>query len=338
MTASARPRRGRLMVALGLAVAVAACGGQPPRPTADRGAGPGQAARPTAEGPPRAAADKPVAGLRKGGYYQDDGPGDNPPPNLGRVPEPQPRWEPLHRFANKPYVVLGREYVPNQTVQPYRARGIASWYGRKFHGQRTSIGDPYDMYAMTAAHPTLALPSYARVTNPANGRSVVVRVVDRGPFHADRIIDLSYTAAWKLGIVGNGSGLVEVEAIIPGEPTGMTYAQTGADRTSPTPERDEIAELAMRLEAADAPPPPTANGSPHGLYLQLGAFGSPDNAENLKARLARELDWLGEDLQITSAGGIHRVQLGPYANRPDADRVAERIRIALGYKPTVVQR
>ena len=155
---------------------------------------------------------------RGGGFYQDDGPGDNPPADLAAIPDAVPRDEPFNRFANRPYSVLGRDYVPLREVGRYRATGVASWYGRKFHGQKTSSGEPYDMYGMTAAHPTLPIPSYARVTNPANGRSVIVRVNDRGPFHAGRVIDLSYTAAWKLGYVGNGSTQVVVESIAPGAP------------------------------------------------------------------------------------------------------------------------
>src|SRR5688500_19555043 len=114
-------------------------------------------------------------------YYADDGPPVVVPADLDRIPDAVPKLEPLHRFANRPYTVLGRDYVPATMLRPYRERGVASWYGRKFHGQKTSIGEIYDMFAMTAAHPTLPLPSYARVTSAANGRSVVVRVNDRGP-------------------------------------------------------------------------------------------------------------------------------------------------------------
>ena len=113
---------------------------------------------------------------RGGGYYKDDGPGDEIPDNLDDLPDAVPRQEPLHRFANRPYNVFGRYYTPASHVRPFRQRGVASWYGKKFHGQKTSIGERYDMFAMTAAHPTLPLPSYARITNPANGKSVVVRV------------------------------------------------------------------------------------------------------------------------------------------------------------------
>jgi rare lipoprotein A len=149
----------------------------------------------------------------KGGYYKDDGPGERAPPSS--TPDAVPRLEPLHRFANRPYEVFGKSYVPHTALQPFRQRGAASWYGKRFHGNRTSSGEAYDMYKMTAAHPTLAIPSYARVTNLANGKSVVVRVNDRGPFHAGRIIDLSYAAAARLGYLQAGSAQVEVESIVP---------------------------------------------------------------------------------------------------------------------------
>jgi len=151
-----------------------------------------------------------------GGYYKGDGPGGPPPVDLDRVADAKPRLEPLNPGANTPYTALGRKYVPYTSLKPYRARGVATWYGRKFQGKRTSSGERYDMYAMTAAHTILPIPSYVRVTNLANGRSVVVRINDRGPFHADRLIDLSYVAAYKFGYVTAGSANVEVEAILPG--------------------------------------------------------------------------------------------------------------------------
>ena len=156
-----------------------------------------------------------TAARNDGGYYKDDGPPDEAPRNLSQVADASPRWEPLHRWANRPYEVFGREYVPFTELRPYKQRGIASWYGKRFHGKPTSSGEPYDMYAMTAAHPLLAIPSYARVTNLGNGRSIVVRINDRGPFHDGRLIDLSYAAAYKLGYIGQGSARVEVEAIVP---------------------------------------------------------------------------------------------------------------------------
>jgi rare lipoprotein A len=150
-----------------------------------------------------------------GGYYKGDGPGGPPPVNLDKMADATPRVEPLNRGANEPYTALGRKYIPYTSLKVYRARGVATWYGRKFHGKKTASGERYDMYAMSAAHTILPIPSYARVTNLSNGKSVVVRINDRGPFHADRIIDLSYAAAYKLGYVGAGSAKVEVEAILP---------------------------------------------------------------------------------------------------------------------------
>jgi rare lipoprotein A len=151
-----------------------------------------------------------------GGYYLDDGPGDNPPADLHLIPDAVPREEPLRAPTMRPYSALGKRYKPMTRHERYKTRGMASWYGRRYHGQKTASGEVYDMYAMTAAHPTLPIPSYARVTSVASGKSVVVRVNDRGPFLSNRLIDLSYTAAYKLDVLGGGSGLVEVESIVPG--------------------------------------------------------------------------------------------------------------------------
>jgi rare lipoprotein A len=158
---------------------------------------------------------------KKGGYYKDDGPEANPPRNLSGVADAKPRVEPLHRSANRPYEVFGKKYVPLSSVRPFHQRGVASWYGKKFHGQKTASGETYDMYAMTAAHPILPIPSYARITHVRSGRQVVVRINDRGPFHAGRVIDLSYAAAYRLGLLDAGSAEVEVEAIVPGSRAGL---------------------------------------------------------------------------------------------------------------------
>ena len=321
-----------------------ACGGQPARPI-----DPVAPAVPSVESarPQTKPARKPAVVLKRGGgFYKDDGPADDIPDNLDDIPDAEPKPEPLHRFANKPYVVLGKSYVPNTSLKPYKAQGIASWYGKKFHGQKTSIGEPYDMFSMTAAHPTLAIPSYVRVSSSSSGKSVVVRVTDRGPFHADRVIDLSYAAAYKLGFINNGSGPVEVEAVLPGDLATITYAQVKppSARTEP----DEIESLAQKLASEEAQQgvplgsPPSASdaarAAQHGVFLQLGAFASADNAESLRSHLTRELDWLSEGIQINAGGGIHRVHLGPYPSRSDAEKVAEKIRLALGYKPTFVTR
>jgi rare lipoprotein A len=264
---------------------------------------------------------------RGGGYYQDDGPGDAPPPDLDRIVDAVPRAEPLHRFANSPYVVFGRQYVPAREVRPVRQRGVASWYGRKFHGQKTASGEVYDMYAMTAAHPTLPIPSYARVTSVANGRSVVVRVNDRGPFLHGRVIDLSYTAAWKLGYIEQGSTLVEVEAIVPDRTLVAAAPSQWPERTAPR---------------AEPPPPEPARvpveAEPGGIYLQLGAFAERDNAENLRTRLALELAALDRPAEVYRKDGLFRLHVGPYRTRAEANADAEKLKEALDLRAHVVVR
>jgi rare lipoprotein A len=284
---------------------------------------------------------------RPGGYYKDDGPGDNPPANLDAIADAQPRVEPLHRFANNPYNVLGQDYVPLRQLQTYRERGIGSWYGRKFHGQRTSSGESYDMYAMTAAHPVLPIPSYARVTNPSNGRSVVVRINDRGPFRPGRVIDLSYTAAWKLGYASNGSTLVEVEAVTPEEFSALASRRAPSEpRADPAadvrPVSPAAAPLGQPLGAPDATPaaspaiPVTAHAG--GVYLQLGAFSARENAENFRARINSQLAWLDRAIEILQREGLFRLHLGPYRDRAEAGGIAERIREALDLKAVFVTR
>jgi len=272
-----------------------------------------------------------------GGYYKDDGPADDIPIDLDAVPNATPKYEPLHKAANKPYEVLGKKYVPQTEIRPFRQEGIASWYGKKFHGQKTSIGDTYDMFAMTAAHPTLPLPSYVRITNPASGRAVIVRLNDRGPFHAGRIIDLSYAAAHKLGYVNDGSARVIVEAIVPGTaPPSPVYA-TVEPRDSA--QLDALSQKLMSAQDSEADnlfdlPPPTPQST--GVFLQLGAFASMENAENLKNHLTRELDWLVDPPRIDNGGNLYRLQLGPYADRASAEQVAQRIQSYLGYMPTII--
>ena len=307
------------LAAMAALLGLTACGSQPPAPTSPQ---PPASSKPV---PPEKQSAPAVK--RGGGYYLDDGPGDNPPDNLDAIRDAVPRTEPLHRFANRPYSVLGRDYMPQRDIGAYRERGVASWYGRKFHGQKTSSGEPYDMYGMTAAHPTLPIPSYARVTNPANGKSVTVRINDRGPFHAGRIIDLSYTAAWKLGYVGNGSTLVEVVSLRPGQENGAPAMPTSVD--------DPIAKQIL-AEQAPRPLPEILDGS--GIYLQLGAFGNADNAETLRGRLARELGNLGDRLHVKAGGGMYRLHLGPWASHDEAQRAVDQLAELLDFRPVVVRR
>jgi rare lipoprotein A len=250
---------------------------------------------------------------RPGGYYKDDGPGENPPSNIDSIPDATPRLEALNRFANRPYSVFGVDYVPATSLRPYTERGIASWYGRKFHSQKTSTGEVYDMYAMTAAHPTLALPSYARVTNLANGKSVVVRINDRGPFHPGRIIDLSYAAAWRIGIAQKGSGEVEVVSILPsGIPT-VAVAQ-------PLPP----------VAAVTGPPVTPVAQEPGGYVVQLGAFANNANAQAFVGRLTNQIAGLSVEAKVHETEGLFRVVVGPYPTRDEARRTSERLRVALG--------
>ena len=268
---------------------------------------------------PKPAPEPPKASTGKGGYYQDDGPGENAPPNLQATPDAVPRDEPPHRFANKPYEVLGNNYTPDVGEKPYKQQGIASWYGRKFHGKKTASGEAYDMYGMTAAHRTLPIPSYARVTNVKTNQSVVVRVNDRGPFHANRVIDLSYTAALKLGLIGIGSGQVEVERVFTGDASsGKLARQPPAPAVPPAPDKTEA----------------VATGAP-GLYLQLGAFGTLRSAQSFRDKVQQDLTWLLEGIQILARDGLYRVRLGPYATRTEATAIAGKIGQTLDFTPHI---
>ncbi|MGE5524560.1 MAG: septal ring lytic transglycosylase RlpA family protein, partial [Rhodospirillaceae bacterium] len=304
---------------------------------------------PTMEGG-SAAATPPakVATPRGGGYYLDDGPGDNPPPNLDLVPDAVPRAEPLQRGTLRPYVVMGRSYTPMTAIVPYRARGIASWYGRRYHGKPTSSGEPYDMYAMTAAHPVLPIPSYARVTNVRNGRSVIVRINDRGPFLSDRLIDLSYTAAYKLGVLNGGSALVDVETITPDVYTTYASAQppsapapaAGSDNAaaSLTTSAERAASSGDTIETIALAPPAGETAAAGGVYLQLGAFGSRDNAESYLARVKAQVEGLTERLQVFMRNGYYRVHAGPYETTAQARAAADQLTQALGMRPMLVTR
>jgi rare lipoprotein A len=232
--------------------------------------------------------------------------------------------------------VFGRSYAPVVNNDAFRQTGVASWYGRKFHGNMTSIGEIYDMYAMTAAHPTLPLPSYVRVTNPANARSVVVRVNDRGPFHSDRIIDLSFAAANRLDIARRGSGQVTVERVFAGDRSVAPPAVAPAPAIPPPVAAATIAPPA----AAATPPAPVIATSPitvdgTQLFLQLGAFSSQDNANIFRDRMTRELDWNREPIIAVFKDGLWRVRLGPYSSRIEAEAIQARVKESHDFSPVI---
>lgn len=289
-----------------------------------------------------------TGGRKKGGgYYKDDGPDANPPSNLDQVPDAVPRIEPYASGANRPYVVFGQRYVPDTTGQPYRKQGIASWYGKKFHGNSTSIGEPYDMYAMTAAHTTLPVPSYARVTSLVNGRTVIVRVNDRGPFHSDRIMDLSYVAAYKLGIIGPGSGQVVVESIgaeeirrlasqgpaaPPPQPSSATGSQPVAEPVAAAP----VALTPVALPATPQPARPAPAGGIGNVYLQVGAFSQPANAQTLVSRINAQLSAEGAPpAMMEQANNLYRVKIGPYPDRQSALNAVQQVSDRIGILPSI---
>ena len=253
--------------------------------------------------------------------YPEDGPGQHR--DVSHVPDAVPRVEPRSRGGNpSTYVVLGKRYYTLEDSKNFAERGIASWYGRKFHGRKTSNGEVYDMYAMSAAHKKLPIPTYVEVTNLENGRSVIVRVNDRGPFHDNRVIDLSYAAASRIGMLGKGTALVEIRAIDPTRPvkaSPMRAAyQTPPSQPTPMPDNE------------------TRQNEPR-IFLQAGAFSNSDNAERLRKRLEQGLS---RSVRVTPAatasGPVHRVQVGPLASVEAADTVSAQMH-ALGIgEPLVV--
>lgn len=244
-----------------------------------------------------------------GGGGGSDGPGRVIAP--GEIEEAQPRDEPYSKYGNpESYVVNGRRYYTLKSSAGYSERGIASWYGSKFHGRRTSSGETYDMYRMTAAHKQLPLPTYVQVRNLDNGHTATVKVNDRGPFHDNRVIDLSYAAALKLGVVNKGTAFVEVRALdAKGQPTGPIIAQTET-----------------RTETQIQPPPiPTPASS--GLYIQVGAFQDRGNAERMSAEIGRAVPGDAVHIKEIESNGkrYYRVQIGPITDVERADSVVGKL-------------
>lgn len=290
----------RLPLLLAITLVLAGCGGhRSTRPVYGSSSARGSAGR---------------SGAPAGGVYDDtsrpqssryrdnaDSIPDGPPPDVSNLPEPVPKVETRSLYGNKsPYTVLGRTYSVLPSARGYDERGIASFYGAKFHGYKTSSLEDYDMYKFTAASKVLPLPSYARVTNLSNGKSVIVRINDRGPFHEDRVIDLSYAAAVRIGIWPKGTGLVEVQGIDPSAP----------------PQQE-------------APPPPIVSATPAhppSIYLQVGAFSDPVNAERVAAQL-RGANFAPVQVSDATIGGrlVHRVRVGPLSDVDSADQVSSKI-------------
>lgn len=240
---------------------------------------------------------------------------DGPPSGSTRIPDlpddPVPRPESKSRYGNGPvYEVLGKRYTVMPSSDGYRERGVASWYGEKFHGNLTSNREVYDMYGMTAAHKTLPLPTYVRVRNLGNGREIVVRVNDRGPFVHNRIIDLSYSAALKLDMVGTGTSLVEVEAISFDGPSGDRPVRAVTPAEAPAP----------------APLPASPQIDEDRIFLQVGAFGSRDNAERRLAEIRGAnilASFIVEDTSVSPT--LYRVRIGPIRGIVQYDIVVEEL-------------
>ncbi len=269
--------------------------------------------------PNAASAQAPEPAAPSGRYAEDRDSGPAAPPDVSRIPEPVPKVEAYSPYGNKsPYSVLGKTYRVLPTAKGYVERGIASWYGNKFHGYTTSDFERYDMYAYSAAHKTLPIPCYARVTNLENGRSVIVRVNDRGPFAENRIIDLSYVAAVKLGVWPKGTAMVEVRALDPAHPdhSGLEHATEPMQATAVTT-RSSVSTSPEKI------PKPA-------LYLQVGAYADAANAEHAAAQIRTA--HLGE-VSIVEARvngkTLRRVRLGPLTDVDEADRLTPKLR-ALG--------
>ncbi len=336
-----------LLVLLG--AMLAACGGKAVKPER------GTSSSKTTHGrhPERirhARPDKPGEYTAGGLYRPGVADGGPPiPPDISRLVEPEPTDEPRARYGNRsPYSVLDKPYYVMEHAEGYVERGIASWYGSKFHGRATSSLEPYDMYQFSAAHKSLPLPTHVRVTNLLNGRSVVVRVNDRGPFHEDRLIDLSYAAAVKLGMHIEGTAPVEIRVLKPGDrppppPAALPAAQAWAAARAgniPTTQGTRVQVTASTVDksATSAPSPPQPPPPPRGrVWLQVASFADAANAQRLVDRLGNAR--LGEStVQRAEVGGrtVYRVRLGPFANRDASRDASESVRgMGLGV-PTLI--
>jgi rare lipoprotein A len=264
-----------------------------------------------------------------GGLFEKGDSAPSNPPDVSRIPNAVPKTERIRPQNQKSYVVFGKRYYPMKSAAGYREKGIASWYGNKFHGRQTAIGERYDMYQMTAAHKTLPLPSYAEVTNLNNGRKIIVRVNDRGPFHGSRIIDLSYSAAKKLDIIGQGTGQVEVRAI-----SAKTYANQVAKPVSVAGVKPEVpaAQAAESLPSGYHTHEGDIQADDHdvvgpAVYLQVGTFSSIERAESFKSQLAEQIKETVFLMPLyRPQGALYRVRVGPLANVEASESMAVKLK------------
>lgn len=283
------------------------------------------------------------------------------PADLASLPDPVPQVEPIRPGGpNKPYVVLGQSYSPLQGDVSWSERGGASWYGHKFHGRRTASGELYSMYGLTAAHKTLPIPSYVRVRNVRNGKEIIVRVNDRGPFHPGRVVDLSYAAAVKLDIAAAGVGQVELSRLTFDEiRSGAWQRGTVLDpdpvhmATAPIPLGDSLTPIIPPPTATPTATPPADAGptvpeapasarahtpAARGFWVQLAALGKRDGVDRLQQRIARELTGLLPLLAVFQEAPHFKLQAGPYASRQEAQAAARQVRDTLQLQPLVIER
>lgn len=251
-----------------------------------------------------------------------DGAPDRHAVDLESIPDAVPKTEPKSRYGNpQEYTVWGKTYQTLSHSQNFVERGKASWYGTKFHGRRTSSGERYNMYAMTAAHKSLPIPTYVRVTNLDNGKSVTVRVNDRGPFHENRIIDLSYAAAARLDMLGHGTANVEIRAIHPDQPQPAPAQATAASNAlvAPEPGMEPVSQTVTSTASASVVPPEDAIKQ---FYVQVGAYSQVNNAIQMKQKLqSAGLSPVRVHTEQLTQGTLYKVQLGPLATLTDADRI-----------------
>lgn len=254
---------------------------------------------------------------------QDRGPSAREGLDVSNLPDATPRYEAPRTAGNRsPYTVWGQQYTVMNSAEGYVERGTASWYGQKFHGHQTSNGEVYNMYAMSAAHKHLPLPTYARVTNLDNGRSVIVRVNDRGPFHGDRLIDLSWAAANRLGFLDKGTAPVEVAAITVRQDGSMTLAGQSWSPSGSAPQPASRSDGPASAEEA--------------LFVQLASFSQPEQARRLENQVRRLTREPVRVRPVETAGGrFHRVQVGPFSNPSAAASEQQRLK-AEGFRQALV--